>query len=484
MMWLSQIFPRLTFEEPAPFQIEFMDWLWAVDNKEPEPFISIWFRGSGKSTWCELAAVYLIATGLRKYVWYVRGTQDQANASIQNINALLERSEVDAYYPGMAERLLGKFGQVKGWRRDFLRTATGGTFEGIGLDTSARGSRVDENRPDVMIFDDIDHLEDSSIITDKKERTITHTLLPALQPNGVVMGVQNRIIPDGVFSRLENGTATWLAKRRVSGPYSALNNMSYEQKEDGTYTVDGDPTWNYFDKDVCTHFFNLWGPTAFLREAQHEVSLAEGGMFNHLTYSQCRSEEVPPLLRVAVWCDPAVTNTDRSDACAIQVDGLGEDMKIYRLFSYERQMTPYDLIEKAILKAVEYGGGAVGVETDQGGDTWETVYRFVVDNLKKNDMLPSRMVLVSPREQEKVWTVPAFKAAKAGSGYGGKVERAGQMLTDYETGRFVHVNGTHMILEHALNRFPAQKPFDLVDACDWSWFELTGRPTRPRAGNW
>lgn len=50
------------------------------------------------------------------------------------------------------------------------------------------------------------------------------------------------------------------------------------------------------------------------------------------------------------------------------------------------------------------------------------------------------------------------------------------MLPDYERGEIVHVTGTHETLERALRRFPRTKPFDLVDVCYWSWWDLRKVP--------
>ena len=47
------------------------------------------------------------------------------------------------------------------------------------------------------------------------------------------------------------------------------------------------------------------------------------------------------------------------------------------------------------------------------------------------------------------------------------------MLTAYEQGKFVHVIGTHNILEKALKRFLVSKPYDLTDAAYWSYYDLT-----------
>ena len=215
----------------------------------------------------------------------------------------------------------------------------------------------------------------------------------------------------------------------------------------------GEPTWAGQDLERCQALMNTIGLSAFPKEAQHEVEDPPGGMFNHLTFLHCTWDELPALVRIVVWLDPAVTDTDESDSQGIQADGLGVNGKIYRLWSWEDRTSPQDAMVRALRKAVELKAEAVGVETDQGGDTWESVYREAARGLELSEP-------------------PWFKHDKAGAGHGPKVHRASLMLASYERGEIIHVLGTHDILERALNRFPKIKPFDLVDAGFWSWKDL------------
>ena len=396
------------------------------------------------------------ARNKRKYAWYVRETQDQADRSVENIADLLEAEHMALSYPDMSKPERGKFGNVRGWRRQRLRAANGFTVDAIGLDTARRGAKVREQRPDLMVFDDIDGKHDTENTTKKKIETITTSLLPAGANNLAVIAIQNLIIADGVFSQMADGRADFLANRIVSGPHPALIDMEYEQRDGKFYITAGEPTWAGQDRDICQQQIDDWGLTAFLQEAQHNVEVQLGGMFDHLEFVRCDFAEVPDLVRTAVWVDPAVTATDKSDSMGIQVDGIDAQGTIYRLYSWEQVTTPLDAIERAIKKAIEHGSLTVGVETDQGGDTWDSVYWRAVKNLGLRN-------------------APYFVSDKAGSGHGSKVERASRMLTDYEHGRIIHVRGTHQIMEKALRRFPATKPFDLVDACYWSWDDLRNK---------
>ncbi len=466
-LWLPELFPAHVSRGFGPHHDEYWDWLWAIESdSDPAPFLGIWSRGGGKSTGAELGSAAIGVRDKRPYLVYVRDTQQRADDSVSNVGKLLESEGVRRRYPEHARPSVGIHGRSDGWRRNRLRTEGGFTIDALGLDTAARGVKVEADRPGVIVFDDIDGRHDSQQATEKKIATITDSLLPAGTDNAAVLGIQNLIIPNGVFSRLADGRADFLSGRIVSGPHPALEGLVTELRAwpDGRpryVIIGGVPTWQGQDLAACQRLLDRIGLTAFLRECQHVVEDAPGGMYDHVEFRRCSWAGIPwaALERVAVWVDPAVTNTDRSDSHGIQADGLASDGTIYRIYSWEGRTSPQDVLKRAILKAVELGADSVGVETDQGGDVWRSAYDEAARELVEEG-------LVSERD------VPAFDSAKAGAGHGSKTHRGGLMLADYERGRFVHVVGTHQTLERALKRFPRTKPLDLADAAYWSWHDL------------
>lgn len=450
--------------EMIPFALHhrlFWEWLWNIRlGEQAKPFVAIWPRGGGKSTSAEMGVAAVAARQRRRYGLYICESQDQADDHVQNVASLLESPLLGYYYPDVGSRMLTKYGQAKGWRRNRLRTASGFTLDALGLDTAARGVKLEQQRPDFMVFDDLDGEMDSSIQAERKIKVLTRKLLPAGSGDLVVLAIQNLVHPDSIFARLADGRADFLVDRIVSGPIPALENLTYERRGTRTVILTGDPTWRGQDRKQCQRYIDKFGVTAFESECQHDVEAPPGGMFDHLEFQHCAYNEIPELIRVVVWVDPAVTHKDSSDSHGIQADGLGVDGKIYRLFSWEKRSNPEDVIRRAVLKAIELRAEAVGIETDQGGDTWASVCKVVWNDLLVKDMLPKNM------------RPPEFRSAKAGSGQMPKTHRASLMLADYERGGIVHVLGTHGTLEKALRRFPRTKPFDLVDASYWAWSDL------------
>lgn len=469
--WTATLFPRHFSHPPVERHERLWDWVWAIRRGvRPPPFVAIWSRGGAKSTTIETAIAALGARGQRRYALYVSGTQAQAEKHVGNIGALLESPTFAQRYPGMAERLVNKYGAAAGWRKNQRRTASGFTIDAIGLDVAARGFKIDDARPDLILLDDIDSRHDSATTVLKKVETLTESILPTGSDDVAIIFVQNRVHAKSIASSFADGENTFLLDHILSGPYKAVEGLAVESRDTGDgsgrrrwYITAGRATWEGQSLEVCEGQINDWGLRAFKAEAQHEKLDQPGGIFSELEYRHIARAKLPDLVRSTVWVDPSVSNTDDSDCMAISAAGIDYDELIYALHSWEARTSPEDAIKRAIRVAIEWGSPTVGVETDQGGDTWISVYYRAVEALA--------------RELEAAGAslpyVPRFRAAKAGS-FGSKVARASQMLVDYERGEVIHVIGTHDVREAALFRFPKVKPFDLTDASFWSWADLRG----------
>lgn len=301
---LPLVYPKHFTAGFAMRHVEMWEWANAIEpESSPDPFCAFWPRGGGKSTGAEGVAADLGCRDKRRYCLYVRNTQDMADKSVANVAALLESPETERYYPEHADRMLGKFGHAKGWRRERLTTAGGYTIDAAGLDTATRGLKFEENRPDLIIFDDIDEKLDGPHITAKKIAIITTSILPAGSNNCAVLFIQNLIIPDGVATQLADGRADFLVRRRVSGPHPAVEGLKFAWQLDETTGIRravitaGTATWAGQPLAACQKFIDTWGLSAFLKEAQHQVKGRAEGValrfepsrhFIDLTDDECR----------------------------------------------------------------------------------------------------------------------------------------------------------------------------------------------------
>ena len=471
----------------AAFHREFWDWVWGLRAGVAAPaFIAIWFRGGGKSSSIESAVVVVACERRRQYALYVCETQQQADDHVQSIAGLLESPQIERLYPDVARKKVGKYGNAAGWRRNRLTTASGFILDAMGLDVAGRGRKMGKERPDLIILDDLDNPHDTEATVARKITTLTKTVLPMRATHATAVGVQNLIHTNGIFARLLDGRADFLADRTVSGPHPAVVDLAYERRGDRWVITGGTATWEQQDLATLEAELNDIGPTAFRAEKQHEPAEYEDGMFAGLTFRRCARADVPELVRTVVWCDPAVTSRTEaearrdggrvSDSNAIVVSALGVDGRVYDLAAWEAVAGPDETITRAIAWALRFGALKVGIETDQGGDLWEREYKRTAVAYAEEHGVPLRRM-------------PGFASAKAGSHQLSKQARAQLMLLDYEQDQVVHVThgpgdalpAPHVLIERALARYLRDKPFDLVDAKYWAWHDLRSGGLMARA---
>ena len=195
---------------------------------------------------------------------------------------LLETPAFAQQYPRSAQRKLNQYGASLGWRRNRLRTESGFTLDALGLDVAGRGRKLDDERPDLLVLDDLDDQADSPLIVARKIRALTRKILPAAGPDVVIFGAQNLIHPDSIFSQLLDGRARFLTRRIVSGPHPALKDMRYLETDNPAQPIKltgGEPTWAGFSFARCQQLVDDEGIDSFLVERQHQVLAYEGAFF-------------------------------------------------------------------------------------------------------------------------------------------------------------------------------------------------------------
>lgn len=264
----------------------------------------MWPRGGAKSSTIELAIAFLATRKplQRKFVLYVSGTQDQADLHVKAISSLLESAGVG--------RAVGKYGSSKGWRRNQLITADGFAVAAYGLDNAIRGIKIEEFRPDLIVFDDVDSQDDTPETVTKKTDAITTAILPAGSADQAILFLQNLVHENGVIAQLVDGRADFLYDREVPEPIPAVRGLQtetfvFENGRSGYKIIAGEATWTGQSIEVCEKQINDWGLRAFLREAQHEVEGTAGYYFDHKRLEIV--QEHPELIKVSRAWDLAAT---------------------------------------------------------------------------------------------------------------------------------------------------------------------------------
>lgn len=367
--WLAQNCPTYVRHDFARRHVEFWDWVWAIrEGQDAAPFVAIWPRGGAKSTSAELAVAALGVRSRRRYAIYVCETQAQADTHIANVANLLEKLGV--------ARAVNTYGSARGWRRNRLITSIGFTVDALGLDAASRGAKIDEDRPDLMVFDDIDGEHDTLRTTDKKVRTITNSILPAGAPHAAILLIQNLISSTGVFARLANVApekADFLVDRHLSGPHPAVQELRVrtETGANGVQRVlicGGTATWAGQDLVACQAYIDKWGWKSFDKEAQHNVGDDTRALWNRELIGRTRVAVPPELEQIVVGVDPP-GSTGR---CGIVVAGsarLGGVLHAYTLedASTEPGASPREWAMQVVAAYHRWSADVVVLEVNMGG---------------------------------------------------------------------------------------------------------------------
>jgi hypothetical protein len=285
--WRHAVFPKYFYKPDGWFHTAFWDKVWAVQRDvAPPPLLLPWFRDGGKSVSIRTAGLNLAARGLRRYVLYFSGTQEQSDKHVQNMSRMLRSSGVALYYPDMGTAQLNDVtGARVSWNRKRIVTMQGLIIDSLGLDSASRGINYEELRPDIIFIDDIDKSTDSLLEVLKKIGLLAGSIFPTGQHNTWVVFAQNVIHDNSVMARTLDDRAEILLDCEVIGPVPALKTYSYDRvpttrKNRLKFKIlKGVPSWpEGFGVAACEKALNDSGFEYFEREYQHNTKIATAGM--------------------------------------------------------------------------------------------------------------------------------------------------------------------------------------------------------------
>jgi phage terminase large subunit-like protein len=173
-----------------------------------------------------------------------------------------------------------------------------------------------------------------------------------------------------------------------------------------------------------------------------------GALWQRDVIEHLRVRDAPPLVRVVVGIDPAVSGAIASDETGIVVDGIAANGHCYVLADASVRGTPHAWALAAVRAYHQYRADRMIGEVNNGGDLVEVNIRTVDRSI-------------------------AYKAVHATRG---KLIRAEPVAALYEQGRVHHV-GTFPQLEDQLCDWnPGDRSPDRLDAHVWAMTELNNVP--------
>lgn len=197
---------------------------------------------------------------------------------------------------------------------------------------------------------------------------------------------------------------------------------------------------------------------------------AIGAIWDRVTLHQGRRAEAPPLKRIVVAVDPAISAEEGSNETGIVAAGIGDDQRGYVLEDATTIGSPQRWGERAVATYDRYDADAIVIEVNQGGDMVKHTLETIRPGIRIVEVRATR----------------------------GKHVRAEPISALYSLGRVSHV-GTFPKLEDQMCLMTAagyegEGSPDRCDALVWAMTELfpqmtakkpePHRPRRGRSGSW
>ena len=252
--WFRYYFPEYYSAAPATFHLEATQRM--LQNKEHYE-VRMWSRELAKSTRTMMEILYLTLVGhtpdtndrtssrlKKKYVLLVSNSLDNATRLLMPFKANLEFNK----------RIIQDYGPQENpgkWQASEFVTDGGVAFRALGVGQSPRGTRNEEARPDILLFDDVDTDADclNPDIVAKKWRWIEEAAIgtrSVSHPTTIIF-CGNRIAADCCIERARSfadevslvnirdgdGHSSWPAKNTQTDIDRVLSQKSYAatQKE-------------------------------------------------------------------------------------------------------------------------------------------------------------------------------------------------------------------------------------------------------------
>ena len=376
-------------------------WIRPIIEPASERDVYVAPRGCGKSTWWFLIIpMWAAAHGHRTFLAAFSDTATMATTHLSNFVKELDSNKLlNVDYPALCERTKDT--------DDHIECRNGFTFIAKGIDSTALGMKIGERRPDLILCDDIEPDESNYSAAQKRKRL--STLLDAILPLSIYAAVvlvgtvtmAGSIIHDAVRTVTQSGDEhePWVRDEHFRVHYfPALI----------TDETTGEPVSLWPAKWSTEYLLSIQHTRSFLKNYQNDPMGADGGYWSPSDFTV---GALPVITHQLLSIDPAVTDKTKSDFTGFAVVAAHKPSGTAMVrYAKGIRLAPGEPLRQFALTLLAQFPECSGilVETNQGGDTWRSIFHG----------MPVPVLFVHQ-------TVP-------------KDARAATLLHRYQRGRIVH----------------------------------------------
>lgn len=282
-LWFKYYFPQYCFAEPAAFHKKATKRI--LNNLEWFEVRS-WSRELAKSTRTMMEVIYLCLTKKKKYVLLISNSYDNADRLLMPYKGNLEGNQRIIHDYG-AQELPGK------WESGEFTTRKGVAFRALGAGQSPRGTRNEEARPDVILFDDIDTDEDvrNSDIIKKRWDWIEKAAIGtrSISQHTTILFCGNIIAKDCCVVRAQE--------------YADYVDIVNIRDEEGKSSWAEKNSEEHIDRVLSQKSFNAQ------QGEYYNNPIENGDVFDEMKYGKCPKLKEFPFL--VAYADPSTSNKDK-----------------------------------------------------------------------------------------------------------------------------------------------------------------------------
>lgn len=312
-------------------------------------------RGFGKTTLTKLFILWVILFTNKKYIIVIASTAFKAENIIADVMKMLSQRNIVSVFGDWS---LGKDKDTQELKKFGFR-GRNIILHGIGVNGDIRGTNINDERPELMIFEDIQTADDakSATISEAIETWMVGTAMKAKSPHGCMFIFNGNMYP---------------------GPNSILKhiktNKSWVKFISGAILADGSSLWPEhrsieellaeLDNDIASGH-----PEVFFAEVMNDT---EAGINTSVDLSKIKkwpyvNNELPQGKCVII--DPASGRTQASannrrgiDPTTIAVMEVYDETPCFT-YLFEDNLSPGNTIRKALLLCLQQGIKVICVES-------------------------------------------------------------------------------------------------------------------------
>ncbi|MFZ5376463.1 MAG: phage terminase large subunit [Patescibacteria group bacterium] len=335
ILWFFVIyFPHYIEYEIAEFHREMLQLL---QDPEVRFLVIVAFRGSAKSTYCQLVyPLWMILCKREKnFVVLVNQTQTRAQQALDNIKQECESNTLLIRDFGPFPKELGEWSNSS-----LVFTKQQARITAVSISEKIRGFRHRQFRPDLIVADDIEDVASAKTAEGRKKAWdfLNSELIPSGDKNTKVVMIGNLVHSDSIMMRMK----TAILNKTFNGSY-----RQYPLIDQDSNLWPG----KYPNQKSINNLKNIVSNTDFQREFMLKI-IADDEQIIKPEWLHYYDGELPyqDISRIIISIDPAFAQHNTNDNVAIvtgSVINKGRSAQIYvHPFPINKRIRMPDLIEE------------------------------------------------------------------------------------------------------------------------------------------